>query len=94
MGTDEARTLRLLETHNQIIQQAAAEHHGTVIKSVGHAFLIDFPSVVHAVQSAQQIQNQLRTHNTEKEQTEQIHVRIGIHLGTSYKRMAMFLVMG
>ena len=42
---------------------------------------MDFPSVVHAVQCAQQVQAQFRTHNAEKEQAEQIHVRIGIHLG-------------
>jgi class 3 adenylate cyclase len=28
MGADEARTLRLLEAHNRVIRQAAAEHHG------------------------------------------------------------------
>jgi len=50
MSTDEASTLRLLNVHNQVIQQAVAEHHGTVIKTVGDAFLVDFPSVVHAVQ--------------------------------------------
>jgi class 3 adenylate cyclase len=38
MGADEARLLRLLDVHNQIIQQAVSEHHGTVIKTVGDAF--------------------------------------------------------
>ena len=79
MGEDEARMLRLLDVHNQTIQQAVAVHHGTVIKTVGDAFLVDFPSVVHAVQCAQQIHNQFRTHNAEKAKDEQIHVRIGIH---------------
>jgi adenylate cyclase len=50
MGTDEARMLRLLEVHNQIVQHAAKAHHGHVIKTVGDVFLVDFPSVVHAVQ--------------------------------------------
>src|SRR5437870_3452888 len=86
MGTNEARTLRLLDTHNRIIQQAVAEHHGTVIKTVGDAFLVDFPSVVHAVQCALQIQAQFRTDNAERETTEQIHVRIGIHLGDIVQR--------
>jgi adenylate cyclase len=81
MGADEARMLRLLDVHNRLIQHAVAEHHGVIIKIVGDAFLVDFPSVVHAVQCAQQIQRQFRTHNTEKETNEQIHVRIGIHLG-------------
>ena len=31
MGSNEARTLRLLDAHNQIIQQAAAAYHRTVI---------------------------------------------------------------
>ena len=86
MGADETRTLRLLAVHNQIIQQAVAEHHGTVIKTVGDAFLVDFPSVVNAVQCAQQIQSQLRPHTAEKDKTEQIHVRIGIHLGDVVQR--------
>src|SRR2546425_11638583 len=81
MGADEARTLRLLAVHNQVIQQAVIAHKGAVIKTVGDAFLVDFPSVVNAVQCAQQVQTQLRTHNAGKESTEQIHVRIGIHLG-------------
>jgi adenylate cyclase len=81
MGVDETRMLRLLEVHNQLIQQAVSEHHGTVIKTIGDAFLVDFPSVVHAVQCARQIQAQFRAHNADKASAEQIHIRIGIHLG-------------
>ena len=29
MGVDKAHMLRLLQPHNQVIQQAVAEHHGT-----------------------------------------------------------------
>ena len=60
MGADEARTLRLLTLHNHIIHQAATAHNGAVIKTIGDAFLVDFPSVVHAVQCAQQIQAQFK----------------------------------
>jgi TolB-like protein/class 3 adenylate cyclase len=81
MGADEARMLRLLEVHNQIIRQAVAECQGEVIKTVGDGFLVDFPSAVSAVQCAQHVQAQFRTHNAEKETAEQIHIRIGIHLG-------------
>jgi adenylate cyclase len=81
MGANEARMLRILEVHNRIIQQAIAEHHGHVVKTMGDAFLVDFPSVVHAVQCAQHVQAQCQTYNAEKEKGEQIHVRIGIHLG-------------
>jgi class 3 adenylate cyclase len=53
MGSDEARTLQLLETHNQLIHQLVTDHHGKVIKTVGDGFLVDFPSAVNAVQCAQ-----------------------------------------
>ena len=81
MGVDETRMLRLLDVHNQLIQQAVSVHHGHVIKTIGDAFLVDFPSVVHAVQCAQAVQGKLRAHNAEHENAEQIHIRIGIHLG-------------
>jgi adenylate cyclase len=81
MGVDEPRTLRLLEVHNRVICQAVAVQQGVVIKTIGDAFLVDFPSVVNAVHCAQQIQAQLRAHNIDKATDEQIHIRIGIHLG-------------
>src|SRR6266704_2494941 len=76
MGSNEVRTLQLLDTHNQLIRKSVTEHHGTVIKTVGDAFLVDFPSVVHAGQCAQQIQVQFRAYNAERETAEKIHVRI------------------
>ncbi len=81
MGANETHTLHLLEVHNHLLQQATTAHHGKVIKTIGDAFLVDFASVVDAVQCAQQIQNQLRTYNTEQAAEDQIHLRIGIHLG-------------
>src|SRR5262249_40680419 len=86
MGADEARMLRLLDVHNRLIRHAVAEHRGTVIKTIGDAFLVDFPSVVHAVQCAQHIQAHLHVYNADKEPTEQIHVRIGVHSGDIVQR--------
>src|SRR3989442_1523516 len=86
MGSNEARTLRLLDTHNRIIQHAVTVHHGTVIKTVGDGFLVDFPSVVNAVQCAQHVQARFRAYNADKDSPEQIHVRIGIHLGDIVQR--------
>src|SRR5712691_2826483 len=67
MGSNEARTLRLLEVHNQVIQQVVTEHHSHFIKTFGDAFLVVFPSVVHAVQCAQRIQAQSHAHNAEQD---------------------------
>jgi adenylate cyclase len=81
MGANEARMLRLLAAHNHILHQAVTAHQGHVIKTMGDAFVVDFPSVVNAVQCAQHVQEQFRAHNRDKEKTDQIHIRIGIHSG-------------
>src|SRR5262245_8659200 len=81
MGADEPRTLRILAVHNQVIEQAVAAHQGHVIKTAGDGFLLEFPSIVHAVQCAQAMQARFYAYNAEQEKAEQIHVRIGIHLG-------------
>ncbi len=86
MGADEPRMLRVLDLHNQVIQQAVVAHYGHVIKTMGDGFLVDFPSVVNAVQCAQQIQSQLRVHNAVMPRDEQIRMRIGIHLGDVVQR--------
>jgi adenylate cyclase len=81
MGADEAHTLRLLAIHNQVIEHAVAAHQGHVIKTAGDGFLIEFSSVVHAVQCAQSIQTHFHTHNAKQAKADQIHVRIGLHEG-------------
>src|SRR5262245_22361825 len=81
MGADEARMLQRLAVHNHLIQQAVTIYNDTVIKTIGDAFLVDFPSVVQAVQCAQHIQKQFKTYNAEKDTAEQLHLRIGLHLG-------------
>jgi adenylate cyclase len=44
MGANEARMLRLLEMHNQVVEQAVAAQQGRVIKTAGDGFLIEFSS--------------------------------------------------
>ncbi|NOT55357.1 MAG: adenylate/guanylate cyclase domain-containing protein, partial [Deltaproteobacteria bacterium] len=86
MGVDEARMLRLLDVHNHLLHHAVAEHHGQVIKTIGDAFLVEFPAVAQAVQCAQRIHAQLQQYNADQAPAEQIHVRIGIHLGDLVRR--------
>jgi adenylate cyclase len=81
MGADEARMLRLLDLHHHIVQHAVEEHQGQIVKSTGDGFLVEFPSVVNAVRCAQQLQTRFHTYNVNKAHAEQIHLRIGIHLG-------------
>ena len=53
MGASEARTLRLLEVHNHVIHQAVTEYQGHVIKTVGDAFLVDFPNQLLSIRARQ-----------------------------------------
>lgn len=83
MEKDEARTLTLLQAHNGIVEKAVAERGGTVIKTIGDAFLIDFRNTVDALQSALEIQYRLYDYNKENSDLPLL-VRIGVHLGDIY----------
>ena len=58
MGSNEARTLRLLEAHNRVIEHALAAHHGHVIKTFGDAFLAHTLSRVGRAEEASGIAEQ------------------------------------
>jgi class 3 adenylate cyclase/poly(3-hydroxybutyrate) depolymerase len=77
---NESLALSLLSEHNRIIRATLVPHHGTEIKTVGDAFLVEFGSALDAVRCAIAIQAALQAHNT-SDGAEAIHVRIGIHLG-------------
>ena len=53
MEVDEAGTLARLKTHRlELIDPAIAKNRGRIIKTTGDGLLVEFPSVVDAVQSA------------------------------------------
>jgi class 3 adenylate cyclase/tetratricopeptide (TPR) repeat protein len=79
METDETGTLDRLKRHNEIIEKEVEHGGGRVFKKMGDAFLVDFSSVVSAVESAVHIQRTFREEN--KHLKEPIRVRIGVHLG-------------
>jgi class 3 adenylate cyclase len=83
MENDEAGTLRLLHFHNTLIKDVVEAHHGTIIKTIGDALLIDFKNTVEALQSALEIQDKLYKHNKEHPDLPLL-VRIGLHLGDIY----------
>ncbi len=83
MEKDEAGTLELLRYHNELIGGIVRDHHGTVIKTIGDALLVDFKNTVEAMQSALEIQDKLYAHNKEN-QNLPLLVRIGVHLGDIY----------
>jgi adenylate cyclase len=78
MSGDAAGTFAQLKTHRrEVIEPNTAEYHGRVVKLTGDGELVEFPSIVNAVDCAIAVQRAL----TERASGEQIKLRIGINLG-------------
>jgi class 3 adenylate cyclase len=80
LASDRERTLSLLYQDFQLITQLCQQFEGQVIKSIDDSLLIYFPSVMNAVNCAQEIQLALRRAAQSIPDLELTH-RIGIHFG-------------
>ncbi|HUX41147.1 MAG TPA: adenylate/guanylate cyclase domain-containing protein [Rectinemataceae bacterium] len=83
MERDETGTLELLKFHNDLIGGIVAKRHGTVIKTIGDALLVDFRNTVEALQTALEVQDSIYAHNQTSGKLPLL-VRIGLHLGDIY----------
>ena len=81
MGEDEEATIRTLTAYRQVMTMLIQVHCGRVVDSPGDNLLAEFASVVDAVRSAVEIQQALKTKNTELPSNRQMEFRIGINLG-------------
>ncbi len=52
MGADEAGTARVLRGHRTAVDPTVASHGGRVVKTTGDDVLLEFPSIVAAVEHA------------------------------------------
>ena len=83
---NERLALELLEEHRRIVRPIVARHNGREIKTIGDAFLIEFPSALEATECAVEIQRSLHDHNQQSTADRRVHIRIGIHLGDVVQR--------
>jgi adenylate cyclase len=82
MGADEAGTLARLKAHRrELIDPNINEHKGRIVKTTGDGLLIEFASVVDAVQCAVEVQAAMAERNAEAPAERRIEFRIGINLG-------------
>ena len=81
MGADEAGMYKKLQIHNEIVRNQIVRNRGTVIKTIGDAFMVKFRSATNTVQCAMDIQKAIGAYNGSNPQEEQFHVRIGCHMG-------------
>ena len=81
MEADEAGTARLLREHRAAGNQLVAGHGGRIVKTTGDGVLIEFPSVVGAVQCAVALQKLMAERNAAVPSERRMDWRVGIHLG-------------
>jgi TolB-like protein/class 3 adenylate cyclase len=81
-GADEDRILaRLRSLRSDLIDPTIAVHHGRVVKRTGDGAIVEFRSVVDAVNCAIEVQRAMIERNAEVAPDKRIEFRIGIHLG-------------
>jgi adenylate cyclase len=76
----------LIREHNRIMDEAISSYGGTLVKNIGDAYMIDFPSAVSAVSAAVAAQERFSAYNDGKASDDQILARISIHLGDVVQR--------
>ena len=81
-GADEDRILaRLRALRSDLIDPTIAVHHGRVVKRTGDGAIVEFRSVVDAVNLAIEVQRAMVERNAGVAPDKRIEFRIGIHLG-------------
>ncbi len=78
---DEALSLALVNEQRKLLRPIFDRHGGREVKTIGDAFLVEFPSALAAVRCAYAIQRAARDYNLSQTDEEKIHLRVGIHLG-------------
>ena len=78
---NESRSLALVETQKKLIRPILRKHDGREVKTMGDAFLVEFPNALDAVRCAYEIQRATREFNIPVSDEERLHLRIGLHLG-------------
>jgi TolB-like protein/Tfp pilus assembly protein PilF len=81
MGLDEVGTARTLREHRKITDALVAKHGGRLVKTTGDGVLLEFPSVVDAVECAVAVQAAVAECNQGVPEDRRMLFRIGINLG-------------
>src|SRR6516164_9118089 len=81
MGLDEVGTARTLREHRKVTDALVAKHGGRLVKTTGDGMLLEFPSVVDAVECAVAVQTTMDQRNEGVPRERRMLFRIGINLG-------------
>jgi len=78
---NESLSLALVEEQRKLIRPILSRHNGREVKTIGDAFLVEFPSALDGVRCAYDIQRAAREYNISAPTEQRIHLRVGVHLG-------------
>lgn len=78
---DEDAALDILNSHNRIMKPLVSVHRGVVLKTIGDSVMGKFSAASDALDCALEMQLRLKRWNSERPRSEQIKVRIGVHVG-------------
>src|SRR5262249_17264201 len=81
MGLDEVGTARTLREHRKVTDALVAKHGGRIVKTTGDGVLLEFPSVVDAVECAVAMQAVMAERNQGVPEDRRMLFRIGVNLG-------------
>ena len=81
MGEDEAGTARAVSERREAATPIVRSFGGRLVKTTGDGVLLEFPSVVAAVECAIAIQKLMVERNAETPEAKRILYRIGVNLG-------------
>jgi TolB-like protein/Flp pilus assembly protein TadD len=81
MGLDEVGTARTLREHRKVTDALVAKHGGRLVKTTGDGVLLEFPSVVDAVECAVAWQAAMAERNKGVPENRRMLYRVGINLG-------------
>src|SRR2546425_9866845 len=78
---NESLALSVLDEQRELLRPIFMRHGGREVKTIGDAFLVDFPSALNAVKCAYQIQKTTREFNYTQAEERRVHLRVGVHIG-------------
>jgi adenylate cyclase len=78
---NESLSLTMVKEQMKVVRPILKRHSGREVKTMGDAFLVEFPSALEAVRCAYDIQRGVKEFNISLPDDRRIHLRIGVHLG-------------
>src|SRR5258705_189169 len=81
MGADEAGTHATFKAHRTAIYPVVLNHGGRLVKNTGAGFLLEFPSIVGAIEAAVAMQMLMAERNHHLPADRMMQFRMGIHMG-------------